>query len=120
MKVLQIAAKAALADLPKNIIVTGKGVSRVNLMNGELYDRSPINDLHHQNVAPSTIEATAYEDSVDIFVGEEASLQDVSSAFGAVFQVRVDENGAPVEHQSPQGVTIWTLDNVEFVRNEFN
>lgn len=113
---LRIAAKAGLSSLPKNIIITGKGVARINGANGELYDRMPIEDYHNQNVQPSSNALESYEDSVDVFVGKTGE-EKPEGLFG-VFQVVVDGAGSPVVQVSEEGVSLWTLEHVETVRNK--
>lgn len=52
----------------KNIVLTGKGVARVKGEGGELFDRCPYEDAHHQGVLPSDV-VSGSQDSVDVFVG---------------------------------------------------
>lgn len=117
---LRIAAKAALDDLPKNIILTGKGVRRVNLLNEELYDRTPIETPQQLGVNPplKVDGVTPFEADVDVFAGKEASgTLSPEMDLGGVYQVVLDELGAPVVHVSPEGVNLWILQKVEFIRN---
>jgi hypothetical protein len=112
---IRIAAKADLTKLPKNIVLSGKGVNRVNLANGELYDRCPIENYHHQNVAPSSVDA-ANEDSVDVFVGSAGSEKPEMDLSG-VWQV-VLVGASPLVEVSDESVNLWHLQKVETVRNE--
>ena len=40
-------------NLPKNIILSGKGVAKVNV-SGDIFSVCPIEDYSHQGVAPSS------------------------------------------------------------------
>lgn len=114
---IRIKAKSSLAKLPKTFVLTGKGVNRVNGANGELYDRCPIMNYHHQDVAPSSVDA-ANEDSVDVFAGKEASGTLKPELFtSGVWQV-VLVGGSPLVETSPEGVSLWHIQQVETHRNE--
>lgn len=117
---MRIVAKASLAKLPKNIILSAKGVNRVVGANGEMYDRCPIENYHHQDVQPSTVDSNN-ENFVDVFAGKSSTgtlKPELGQGGGGVFQVVLKADGSPQTQTSPEGVTLWLLHPVETVRNE--
>ena len=105
------------ADFPKNVIITGKGTSRVGLTNGELYDRAPIEYPWAQGVPLDTVDAL-YPNSVDVYVGDPLDPMPQLDLNG-VWQFVLDGNGARVTRTSPEGETLVVIEKVEYIRNQY-
>jgi len=64
---LVLRVKNPTGTLPKNIILSGKGVSRVKGAGTEQFDRCPIEDYSNQGVKPSSLGFA--NDFIDVWVG---------------------------------------------------
>ena len=67
MQVVRVKAPGS-GTLPTNILLLAKGVAKIKATGGEVFLRVPIEDAHHQGVAPSDVLNT-HNDFLDIFGG---------------------------------------------------
>lgn len=94
--------------LPKNIVLTGKGVNRIKKAGNYLFDVCPIERAHNQGV-PATVPA------VSVFAGLESDPKPQLDLNG-VYQVETLPNGTPIT-QTVGAHTLYILKKVEWVRN---
>jgi hypothetical protein len=101
-----------VANLPKNLVLTGKGVSRKKRAGNYLFDVCPIESPHKLGQNPDSPAPT----SVEVFAGLESEPKPQLDLNG-VYQVETLPNGTPIT-QTVGAHTLYILKKVEFVRNK--
>ena len=101
-----------VANLPKNIILTGKGVARKKRTGNYLFDVCPIEDAHLQGVPPVSPAPSA----IEVYAGAEADPKPQIDMNG-VYQVETLPNGTPIT-QTVGAHTLLILKKVEWIRNK--
>jgi len=105
---------AALAG--KNIVLTGKGVTRIAGANNHQFDRCPYEVVEQQGVLPSVVKAGS-PDFVDVFIDKDADNNPVSPEMDLSGVYQVETVGGVEVVDVVNGNNLWRLRKVEFVRN---